>query len=142
MVQIMPELTPENTAFWTGGRIGKLMIAHCNPCDHSIHPPQVICPKCLSRSVTSRPAIGTGTVLARTVNRQQWSPDSIVPYALAVVELDGEQGVRITASLVECDPEKIAIGDQLEVTFEQHQDIWLPRFRPIVNANMGETVAA
>jgi uncharacterized OB-fold protein len=130
MARIHPELTPENTAFWTGGAKGELMITHCDACDMAIHPAQVVCPKCLS-SASPRAAQGTGTVLARTVNRQQWSADMTVPFALAVVELDGEPGVRITARVVEADPEAVRIGDRLKVAFEQDGDIWFPVFRPL-----------
>jgi len=131
MTRVMPEITQENEAFWTGGARGELMITRCDDCGHSIHPPEVICPLCLSLSVHARPATGTGTVIARTINRQQWAPEMKVPFALAIVELDGEPGVRITAPVVECDPEAVAIGDRLQVVFEQTGDLWFPKFRPI-----------
>src|SRR3546814_7412681 len=34
----LPELTTENTAFWTVGAQGRLMIAFCGACRHAIHP--------------------------------------------------------------------------------------------------------
>jgi uncharacterized protein len=134
MTRLLPELTPENTAFWTGGEKGELRIAHCGACDHAIHPPQLICPKCLSREVAPRAAAGTGTILARTINRQAWAPDMAVPFALGVVALDGEEGVRITARIVDCDPESVAIGDRVEVRFEEDGGIWFPVFRPMAAA--------
>lgn len=133
MARIRPEMTPENTPFWTGGARGELMITHCDACDHAIHPAQVVCPKCLS-STTPRAATGTGTIIARTVNRQQWSADMVVPFALAVVELDGEPGVRITARVVDVDVEAVRIGDRLQVAFEQDGEIWFPMFRPLATA--------
>jgi uncharacterized OB-fold protein len=130
MARIRPELTPENTPFWTGGANGELLITHCDACDLAIHPAQVVCPRCLS-STTAKPATGTGTVLARTINRQQWSPEMVVPFALAVVELDGEPGVRITTRIVEVDPECVRIGDRVQVAFEHDGDVWFPVFRPL-----------
>lgn len=129
-MQMLPALTPENTPFWTGGMRGELMIAHCDACDHAIHPPELVCPRCLSRSVTSRPAAGTGTVESVTVNHQQWVPDLEVPYALAIVSLDGEEGVRITAQVTGCDPQSVHIGQKVAVEFEQVEDVWIPRFHP------------
>lgn len=128
-MQPRPEISEDNAAFWTGGGEGRLMIAHCAKCDRAIHPPQPICPKCLSTEIESRGATGTGTVLACTINRQQWSPDTAVPYALGIVALDGEDGVRITAR-IEAEPESVAIGDRVKVAFAALDDVWRPYFVP------------
>lgn len=133
MARIRPELTPENTPFWTGGQRGELMITHCVACDMAIHPAQMVCPACLS-GTTPRAAAGTGTVVARTINRQMWSADMVVPFVLAVIELDGEPGVRITARVVDADVESVRIGDRLEVAFEREGEIWFPVFRPLALA--------
>ena len=129
--RILPELTPENTAFWTGGERGELMIAHCDACDHAIHPPELVCPVCLSRSVTPRAAAGTGVVHSYTVNHQAWLPGLKVPYVLAVVDLDGESGVRLTAELIDIDPDSVAIDQRVAIDFLQAEDVWIPQFRRI-----------
>lgn len=126
----LPELTPENTPFWTGGERGALMIAFCGACDHAIHPPQLICPKCLSERVEPRQVAGTGTVYAYTVNHQQWLPEMEVPFAIAVVDVDGAPGVRVTAKVIDADPASVAIGQAMAVAFRQVEDVWLPEWRP------------
>ena len=126
---VLPELTADNLSFWTGGRDGHLMIAHCDSCDRAIHPPQPLCPGCLGRSVSPRPALGGGVIVSNTVNWQEWSPDLPVPYILAIVELDGEPGVRITSRVVGSDPASVAIGQRVMVDFEHHGDVWIPVFR-------------
>jgi len=126
----LPELTPENTAFWTGGAEGKLMIAFCSDCSHAIHPPQLICPKCWNDKVDTRAVPGTGTVYTFTVNHQPWMPDMPVPFALAVVDLDGAPGVRVTAEVVNADPESIVIGQTMKVGFLNIDDIWFPQWEP------------
>jgi uncharacterized OB-fold protein len=126
----LPELTPENTAFWTGGAEGKLMIAFCTDCRHAIHPPQLICPECWSEAVEFKPVPGTGTVYTCTINHQPWAPGMQVPFALAVVDLDDAPGVRVTAEVVNADPENVAIGQALRVTFANIDDIWLPQWEP------------
>jgi uncharacterized OB-fold protein len=129
---LLPELTPENRAFWTGGARGELMIVHCDACDHAIHPPELICPVCLSRQVTPRPALGSGTIHSFTINHQRWLPDLSVPYTLVVVDLDGEPGVRLTAQLVNIGSAAVAIGERVRVGFIQAEDVWIPQFHPLV----------
>lgn len=126
----LPELTAENKAFWTGGASGDLMIVFCEDCDHAIHPPQLICPKCWSENVLAKPVLGTGSVYSYTVNYQPWAPDMDVPFALAVVDVDGASGVRVTAEVVGSDPEKISIGQKMQIMFKNIDDIWLPQWRP------------
>jgi uncharacterized OB-fold protein len=125
----LPEITPENQAFWSGGAVCELRIMACNDCDHRIHPPQLICPKCLSRDVAPVVASGAGTIHSYTINRQAWLPDLKVPFALVVVDLEGQPGVRLTAMLETDDLEAIAIGATVKVDFEARADVFVPFFR-------------
>jgi len=127
----LPELTPENTAFWTGGERGELMIVFCDACGKPVHVPQVICPHCQSRDVAPRAVAGTGTVYTFTVNHQPWMPDMKVPFALAVVDVDGAPGARVTAMVEGCDPEGVHIGQRMRVGFTQSGDVWLPHWLPL-----------
>lgn len=127
----LPELTSESTAFWTGGERGELMIAFCDDCAAAIHPPQVVCPACLSRSVTPRAVAGTGTVYTFTINHQPWLPDMQVPFAIAVVDVDGATGVRVTAPVDCADPAAVRIGQRVAIGFERREDVWLPLWRPL-----------
>ena len=127
----LPELTDETRAFWTGGERGELTIAFCDDCAAAIHPPQLICPRCLGEGITPRPVAGTGTVYTFTVNHQPWYPDMGVPFALAVVDVDGAPGVRVTAQVIDTDPEAVRIGQRMAIAFEQFDDVWLPLWRPV-----------
>ncbi|GAC1421287.1 MAG: OB-fold domain-containing protein [Novosphingobium sp.] len=127
----LPELTPENTAFWTGGAEGKLIIAFCDDCYAAIHPPQVVCPKCLSENVASRAVAGTGTVYTYTVNHQPWVPGMVVPFALAVVDVDGAPGVRVTAEVIGTMPDRVMIGQRMQVRFLAMDDVWVPQWEPL-----------
>ncbi|HMO74818.1 MAG TPA: OB-fold domain-containing protein [Sphingopyxis sp.] len=128
----LPELTPENTAFWTGGARGELTIAFCADCAHAIHPPQLICPKCWNEAIEFKAVPGTGTVYSFTVNHQQWAPGMAVPFALAVVDIDGAPGVRVTAEVVNTDPESVHIGQAVRATFLNIDDIWFPQWEPAI----------
>lgn len=125
----LPAVSPETEAFWTGGADGRLHIAACNTCDHRIHPPQVICPECLSREVEARPASGKGTITTFTINRQPWLPGLEVPYAIGIVDLDDQPGVRITARILADHVDDVKIGSMVEVAFEQYEDVFIPVFR-------------
>ena len=127
----LPELTPENTAFWTGGQHGELRVAFCADCAKAIHPPQVICPHCLCDRVATRAVPGTGTVYSFTVNHQPWLQDMDVPFALAVVDVDGAPGVRVTARVIDAEPEAVRIGQRMQVAFRRLEDVWLPEWRPL-----------
>ena len=128
----LPELNEENRAFWTGGANGELLITACDDCDYRIHPPQLICPKCLSRSVSAKSASGLGRIYSYTVNHQAWLPDLEVPYVVGVVDLDDQPGVRVTARIVDCDPSSVAIGQAVKVDFEPRADVFVPVFRQAV----------
>jgi uncharacterized OB-fold protein len=130
MAGLLPELTPENRAFWTGGAVGQLMIARCADCDRRIHPPQLICPSCLSQAVAAEPASGMGTVESWTINHQAWMPGLEVPYALAIVSLDDQPGVRITAQLRDVAFDAVHIGMPVRVDFEPREDVHIPVFMP------------
>jgi len=124
----IPEITPENTAFWTGGAAGELRIMACGDCDLRIHPPQLVCPRCGGRDVAPVVASGQGTIASFTINRQPWMPDLEVPYALAIVDLDDQPGVRMTGRVAAADPEALAIGQKVAVAFEARGDVHVPFF--------------
>lgn len=122
-----PMLTTENHSFWTGGQQGELRITFCHDCDHAIHPPQITCPACHGRNVAARAVAGTGVIYSFTFNHQPWTPDMKVPFGLAVVDVDGAAGVRVTGPVRTDHPDAIAIGQPVTVDFEAlDEDIYLP----------------
>lgn len=129
MTTPLPKLTPENTAFWTGGLSGDLLIMRCSDCDHRIHPPQLVCPSCLSEQTQPHKASGHGSIYSYTVNRQPWMPGLEVPYILAIIDLDDQPGVRLTVRIVGSQPEDLRIGAPVQVDFEVKEDIAIPVFR-------------
>jgi len=53
-----------------------------------------------------------------------------VPFVLAAVELDEQPGLRLITTLVDCAPEDVEIGLQVEVTFVARGEAFVPLFRP------------
>ena len=125
----LPDVTPETHPFWTGGLEGKLLIAVCDTCDHRIHPPQPVCPKCQSEKITPRASSGQGTVYSYTINHQKWSPDMEVPFVIAIVDLDDQPGVRLTAQIRDCEIDEVTIGSKVKVDFDPIEDVAIPFFR-------------
>jgi uncharacterized protein len=129
----LPELTTDSTAFWTGGERDELMITRCQACGFWVHPPVPGCRECGGAEVAPEAVSGTATVLTYTVNRQQWVPGMEVPFAIAIVELDEQPGLRLTTRVVGCDPETVRAGQRVRVTFAHHEDVWLPFFEPVAS---------
>ena len=73
---------------------------------------------------------GRGTVVGVTVNQHQWLPGFEPPYAIANVALAEDSTVHLTTNVVGCDPYDVHIGQEVQVRFEQHEDVWLPLFEP------------
>jgi uncharacterized OB-fold protein len=135
--RVMPAVTPENEHFWRGGADGELRFLRCGACGYWIHPPSPVCPECLSRDVAPAVASGRATVYTFTVNWQPWYPALDPPYVVAIVELPEQAGLRLTTNIVECDPDDVRIGMEVEVVFEEYDDVWLPFFRPVAASGGG-----
>lgn len=128
--RILPPLTPANEAFWTSGASGTWQLPRCTDCRTYIHPGQPRCPLCLTDTLRPDPVTGNGTVYTYTINRYPWLPGWKVPFVAAVVELDDQPGLRVTANLVDVEPEDVAIGMRVTVAFIHTDDRWVPVFRP------------
>jgi uncharacterized protein len=131
--RVLPRLDDENRFFWTSGADGVLRILRCNNCHFYIHPPSPICPRCLSRDVAPQTVSGRGRVETFTINYQQWIPGS-EPYVVAWVSIDEQPSVRLSANLIDVEPDDVAVGMEVEVTFEHVEDVYLPLFRATTEA--------
>jgi acetyl-CoA acetyltransferase/uncharacterized OB-fold protein len=126
----LPELTPWTGWFWTSGADGTLRIQGCTECGTLVHPPVPVCPVCRSRSSSPTEVSGRATIVGYTVNQHQWHPDLPPPYVIAVVALAEDPGVRLTTNITGCDIGDVRVGLEVQVRFEQHEDVWLPLFEP------------
>jgi acetyl-CoA acetyltransferase/uncharacterized OB-fold protein len=130
-VRPLPQLVPETTDFWTGGRDGRLCVKRCPACGRLWHPADTLCADCLHAELVSAEVSGRGTIVGFTVNMQQWLPELATPYVIALVALDEDPRVRLTTNIVDVDPDDVEIGSRVGVRFEQHEDVWLPLFAPV-----------
>jgi len=126
----LPELNATNRDFWTGGETGELLLLRCQDCGHYLHPPSPRCSVCLGEQIQSEAVSGEATVATFTINYQPWLPEMEVPFVVAIVELPEQVGLRLTTNVIDCPPEDVHVGMPVRVAFEQHEDVWIPFFRP------------
>ncbi|ORV10845.1 thiolase C-terminal domain-containing protein [Mycobacterium celatum] len=130
----LPLLTPDNEFFWKSGEDGTLRFQECTDCTALIHPPAPVCRYCRSHNMGVRAVSGRGTLAGFTVNHRFSLPDLPAPYVVAQVAIAEDPRVRLTTNIVECDPDRLQLGQPVEVVFEQADDVWLPLFRPVPGA--------
>ena len=75
--------------FWDGCDGGELLVQQCGHCDRRIFPPEPACPGCLSQELEWTPSSLTGTVYSFSIVYRSPGPAYPVPYALAVIDMDG-----------------------------------------------------
>ena len=127
----VPQPDPVSEFYWEGAREGSLLVQRCAGCGFLLHPPDVVCPRCLSADLVPTPMSGRGVIYAFTTARQAFDAAFIedLPYSLALVELEEQPGLRILANIVGVSPEEVTGGAAVEVTFEERGDWALPQFR-------------
>ena len=128
----LPRITPDNRPFWEAARRHQLALQRCEECGRFRYPPAPVCSACLSERAAWTPVSGRGTLSTFVVVHQRYFPSFAdeTPYNVVQVELD--EGPRLTANLVEVPHDQIRIGMRVEVVFDDvTPEISLPRFRPV-----------
>jgi uncharacterized OB-fold protein len=128
--RVLPRVTDLNRHFWTGGAEGELRFLRCRACATYVHPPAPVCPACLSRELRPEAVSGRATVVTFTLNHQPWVPAPDHPYAIAIVEIEEQPGLRLMTNVVNCPAGSVRIGMPVRVVFEQHEDVHVPLFEP------------
>ena len=131
----LPRITPDSVPFWDALRERRLMLPYCIDCGEPHLPPGPVCPVCFSGRLEWRAVSGRGRISTWTVVHKAWFPSfaADVPYNVVQVELD--EGPRLTANLVGLPNERLAVGLAVEIDYdEQREGITLPRFRPAADA--------
>jgi uncharacterized OB-fold protein len=117
-VGIPPAVTEETEEFWSAAAQGRLVVERCDVCGAYCFPPRGMCRQCHSRSMGWVEIKSRGRIYSYTVNHQRWLPDLDVPYAIVLVEFPDHPGFRVLGRLRGCEPDEVAIDDEVEVGFE------------------------
>jgi uncharacterized protein len=124
-----PIVTDDSAVFWDAAAEHRLVAQQCAGCGALRHPPRPMCPHCQSLESRIAPLSGRGTLYSYAVLHHPRHPAFGYPVLAALVDLD--EGIRMVSNLVGVEPDGIAIGMPLEVTFaETDGDRWVPVFRP------------
>lgn len=117
---------PDNLFFWESALKESLMPKRCKSCNDFHWFPRSICPLCGSDDTYWFPSHGKGKIYSLTVTRKAGP----IPYALAYVTL--EEGVTLMSNIVDCDLDKLRIGDEVQVVFKTSPSGQaVPMFKPI-----------
>lgn len=96
----------------------RLEASKCKRCGREYFPPRAVCPECKSYEMEKVVLPSEGKVVTYTIIHvapAAWR--TLTPYAMGIIELTN--GVRLTAQIVDCDPEKIEIGQEVRLEFRR-----------------------
>ncbi len=127
-----PIANADSQPYWDGARERKLLIRKCTACSELHFMPRHLCPHCWSDQLEWVQAKGTGSVHSFSVVHRASDPSyaSRVPYVIALIEL--EEGPRMMANVLGDDALSVAIGDPVQVTFEDRGDgALIPQFNRV-----------
>ena len=119
-----PETNPETTPFWDAAKAGKFMIKRCTACGEPHYFPRSICPFCFSDKTVWEESSGEATIYTLSHMRKSASG----PYVIAYVTL--KEGPSLQTNIVDCEPEKLKIGQKVKVVFKPTDGAPLPFFTP------------
>src|SRR5262249_17306608 len=117
---------------------GELLVQACGSCRRRRMPPRPMCPVCRSIAVEWVPSSGRGTVWSIAIPHPPLLPAyaELAPYNVIVVAPADPPTIRSVGTLPgrpdgpinEVAPHSIEIGEPVRVTFQQVDDVALPRW--------------
>jgi uncharacterized OB-fold protein len=128
----LPRITPDNRPFWEATRRHELRLQRCTACGRFRYPPSPVCPDCLGETAEWTRVSGRGTVTTWVVFHKLYFPAFAGDLPYNVVQVELEEGPRLTANVVGAPNDAIRIGLPVEVVFDDvTAEVTLPRFRPV-----------
>lgn len=129
-----PEPDVDTAPFWSATGAGELAICRCTECGLWLQPPAERCRSCAGPT-HFEPVEGGGTLFSYIVAHQPSSPGYLdeLPYAIGLVELGEQPGLRLPMRVVGVDAHALAIGVVVRVELEELRgaDFKVPVARPV-----------
>ncbi len=103
-----------------------LMGSKCSECGSLYFPARYVCKKCGHFDLKNHKFNGKGKIITYTIIRTPVSDPELenieisarnIPYVLAIIKL--EEGPKLTAQIVDCSLDEVAIGKKVEVVFRK-----------------------
>ena len=126
----VPQPTRDTLPFYLAAQQSELRFQRCSACGTFRHYPRPMCPRCLSREYDWERSTGRGRVYTWTIVRGPTLPafEAKLPYN--VVDVLMEEGVHFISEVLDCPPEEIYAGMEVEAVFVPlTDDITLVKFR-------------
>jgi len=114
----LPIIYPEELPYWEGLKARKIMLQHCKECSKVWFPVGPVCPGCLSDRFDWTAMSGRGVVHNFVVYERAWLPwfENKLPYAVVQVQL--EEGPRLTTNMLDTPLASIRIGLPVQAVYE------------------------
>jgi uncharacterized OB-fold protein len=128
--RILPPATALTEPYWEGCREGELRLQQCERCSRFQFYPRILCSHCGHNHLVWRSASGRGRIASYTVMHRPVSTAYPAPAIIALVDL--VEGPRMMSSVIDCAPEQVAVGAEVQVDFEAwSNEISMPVFRVV-----------
>jgi uncharacterized OB-fold protein len=128
-----PEPDATTAFYWEAASRGKLVLQRCRSCGKLQFPPDVCCVHCQAEAFDHAEVSGRGTIFSFAIVDRPLHAGfvDVIPYVVALVELDDQPGLRLLTNIVEV-PAGVDLecGMGVEVVFEERGGVVLPQFRP------------
>jgi uncharacterized OB-fold protein len=120
----------DNLGYYAGLLERRLLVNRCEECGTWHQPPSSICPSCWSERVAPTEVSGRGTVHLAIFLHQGPGVDPGAPYPVVTVELEEQEGLRHTSTVVDCPKESLVVGLPVEVHWVDRDGQPFPAFKP------------
>jgi uncharacterized OB-fold protein len=139
LVQCFPgePITHDNADHYRCRLRRELLLNRCADCGVWHAPPKPVCPECWSPRVLATSVTGNGTIfMAIFLHQGPPAPgvDYSTPYPAVTVELEEQEGLRFTSTVVGARNEEIRIGESVRLEWIDRAGVPLPVFALRISA--------